>query len=103
MSRTVRRKNYVPYWVGTDWERIDGIFQRVKLEGKALQLELTKYHSDWGSGAYWVKNAPAWFRRDKERLKRAKDRAEERRLLKQGDYEEYSFTPRRKDVGWDWW
>lgn len=103
MSRTVRRKDYVPYWVCTDWERIEDRYQRVQLDGEKKKLALVQYHADWGTGAYWCGNAPAWFRRDLERVKRAKDKAELKRIMTKGDYEEYSFNPRRDDVGWLWW
>jgi len=102
MSRTYRRKTRKPEeWVTSDYKRVDGVWQRVPYTGKQLKEEINKFHSDKGVGDFWP--VPAWFRRDLNRLFRAKHKAEARRIHLQGDYEEYSFKPFKKDASWNWW
>ena len=105
MSKTIRRKSGKPdYWVTHDIERIEGTWQWewVKLEGKDLDKSLAKYYSDHGIGNRYYKNAPAWYKKDIERIRRAKRRQEVRRIIKQGDYEEYEFEPIKKNAGYYW-
>lgn len=109
MSRTYRRTKYKPdTWVTQDWDRFvdsEGLYfwRDFQLQGKEREEAIRKYYSDGGTGDYWLYNAPKWFRKDIERIKRAKEKHELRRMMVQGDYENYSFTPRRKDAGWLWW
>lgn len=64
---------------------------------------VSKYRRDTRIGYGWRGNAPAGFRRCVERTKRAKYTAETRRILKQGDYENYSYAVDYKDAGWLYW
>ena len=107
MSNTIRRKgNKAPYWYTSEYVRIDpkrwpGNW--VPLKGKKLRAGIRKYHSDTGVGHGWCGSAPAQFRRELDRIKRAKNNQEMRRVNKQGDYENYSFVPFKKDAGWEYW
>lgn len=62
-----------------------------------------RYHSDTRVGFGWKGNAPASYRRCLTRSEKSKDKAETRRILKQGDYEEYEYTPWKKDAGYHYW
>lgn len=102
MSRTYRRKTRKPEeWVTHDYDRFDGVWQRVPYTGKKLKEEINKFHSDRGVGDSWP--VPAWFRRELNRKFRAKSKAESRRILLQSDYDMYEFAPFKKDAAWLWW
>lgn len=103
MSRTYRRKgkiyeNFYDYYF-----RFGGVFREPPYTEHEKKIIFAIIHSDSNKRRCWLANAPARFRRDIERNKRAKDKNELRRINKQGDYEEYSFNPRRKDAAWLWW
>ena len=38
-----------------------------------------------------------------DRIRKAKDKAEVKRIMIQGDYEEYNFEPWVRDAGWSYW
>ena len=102
MSRTYRRKTRKPgRWTTTEYKQVDDVWQRVPYVGKQLEAEINKFHSDKGVGDFWP--VPAWFRRDLNRLFRARAASESRRICLQGDYDEYSFKPFTKDASWNWW
>jgi len=61
------------------------------------------YHKDTRTNFGWNGNAPAGYRRSLNSVRRAKDKAETNRILRQGDYENYCFYPWYKDAGWYWW
>jgi len=114
MSRTKRRKGFgkgkFPYaeWVTHDWERVGPVWKwkRKTLEGNELKKAINHFHSDNGVGNIWP--VPAWFRREYERNRRAKEKAETRKILKRvqsGDYDidDDNYLPPKKDIQWEWW
>ena len=107
MSKTIRRKHEkAPYWHTSELVKIDPgkwTCKWVPLTGEKLKAGIRKYHSDTGVGYEWAGNTPAFFRRGLDRIKRAKCKQELRRINKQGDYEEYSFKPFKKDAAWFYW
>ena len=110
MSRTRRRKR-TPEWVLNPcyWKlngRVVGFrddfpswTQHNKASDNDLKCIKNKYHSD----AYDDINAPKWFRQERNRNYRAKMNHETSRILKQGDYSDYSYKRYVKDVNWLWW
>lgn len=105
MSRTKRRTGNVekPYWLNTEretWERINGKWVKRKLSDKEVKALLNKFHSDKGYG--WMGNAPKWFRKELESIRRAKAKSEIKRVNKNIDYD-YNFDPIKNDMNWNWW
>jgi len=66
-------------------------------------LTISEYHRDTRSGYGWAGHAPKSFRKTINRSKKAKMRQECRRIMTQGDYEDYSFDSWKKDAGWLYW
>jgi hypothetical protein len=117
MSRTRRRKNvrtpedygYKTYFEkylrekeGNRWycwEPDDEIRNSVQFK-KICEFA---YHRDTRSAYGWNGNAPAWYRRGCNRVARAKETHEVKRILKKGDFEEYEFNPRKSDAGYHYW
>ena len=50
-----------------------------------------------------LNSTPKWFRKSLEKVKRAKDRRETRRVNRTGDYWNYSYSLRKNDALWEWW
>jgi hypothetical protein len=67
------------------------------------KLTINKYHRDTSSGYGWNGSAPKSFRKIINRSRKAKMRQECRRIMTQGDYEDYSFDNWKKDAGWLYW
>lgn len=106
MSRTFRRKKAKPCkWVTHDYVRVDDSWRWtfVPRSEKDLRYNVARFHSDCGSGDYFYRNAPKWYCKMIDRIKRAKDNHELRRIMNTGDYEDYNFNPRYKDAGWNYW
>ena len=106
MSRTRRRKGNVkkPYWITTDrevWTRINGKWESRFLTDKEVKSLLNKFYSDVGYG--WQGNAPKDFRQALEAIRRAKAKAEVRKIQRGGDYDNYNFDPIKEDMNWNWW
>lgn len=94
MSRTIRRKSYVPTWVKTEWVKVPGTvgwgsYIRVPLEGKELAKSLHRHHGDagcvtsTGSGV----SCPKWFRQNEQQKYRVQCRQEIAKYLKNEEYE----------------
>ena len=91
MSRTIRRKDYVPTWVKTDYVRVPGTwhYKRVPLEGKELIKSIHRHHSDagcvtlTGSGI----GCPKWFRQNEQQTYRAQCMQELNKYLRNEEYE----------------
>lgn len=64
---------------------------------------ISRYHRDTRSGYGWNGNAPKSYRKMLNREKRAKAKAEVKRIINQGDYESYSFDKWCHDAGWYYW
>ena len=102
MSRTTRRTKSKPDWIYNDecftynWKHPAYSPPGSKPHTKRIR----RYHSD----GWYDENAPKWFRQlFCNRKYRAKMNHETRRILKQGDYEEYSYRINKKDSIWKWW
>jgi hypothetical protein len=90
MSKTVRRKSYVPYWVKTKHVRVAPYqYARVPLEGKELEKSLAKHHSDAGyvTNSASGRGCPKWFRRDQQKQYRAECSQELHKFRMNNDYE----------------
>jgi len=105
MSRTYRKPNH--NWYNTnindpeDWHYFNGILIEIKdCTPKQISIIKAALQSDKLCG---MGTPPAWFRKELEAEKRAKDKAEIKRINVQGDHDEYSFNPRKDDVAWEWW
>lgn len=61
------------------------------------------FHRDTNSGYGWNGNVPKSYRKIVTAQCRAKDKAETRKILKKGNYENYSFNPWKSDAGYDYW
>jgi len=112
MSRTYRRKchgygtnkrNY-DEWVVSDWVREEKPrwkWTRKALEGQELQKAIKVFHSD---NHKWMGSAPSWFVREFcNKPYRAKAKAEIRRMLQSGEYDDYNFNPHKRNAMWMWW
>jgi hypothetical protein len=88
MSRTIRRKDYIPFWVKGEWQgsRFTGepkVF--VLYEGEQAKKELVRYHSDAGCPS---RSGPhKWFRNSEQQIYRAKSKAELVKYLRNPEYE----------------
>ena len=104
MSRTVRRKDYVPAWVTKEWQSVPGtkVYFRVPLEGKELAKSLHKHHGDAG---YVTRSGsgigcPKWFRQHEQRKYRSTAHQELVKYLKGNEYE-YIIEANPKLPYWD--
>jgi hypothetical protein len=110
MSRTYRRKKVSDSRVLEMW-CIDPdldcncsmIGCGMKCPYKNKKKTIRKYHRETRSGFGWNGNVPSDYRRMMAREYRAKMKAETNRILKQGDYENYSFDKMMTDYGWMYW
>lgn len=118
MSRTVRRKsakyivnshithhNQIVFW-HIKWNRYkeaNGYCcfkteeEVVEKYDNDLQDYLLKFHTD----AHWDMNAPAWYRRHRNRLYRNRTKNKMRSCLSQGDFD-FNLDPPMSDVNWNW-
>ena len=101
MSRTIRRKHMrLPRWSRLKLVRLRPYFwmyvprTEEELKEKLKELRMDSYQL--------TDNPPAWFRRDLNRLRRARDKQETGRVMVNGIYYEYSYNPRRRDAAWLW-
>ena len=103
MSKTLRRTNRkTPKWVkekkgfcykkGYGW----GFYE---LTPKEISRNIKKYHSDSAN----VMSVPAWFRREVNKQFRTRMNRETKRVLRQGDYENYNYDVNKNTVEWEWW
>jgi C4-type Zn-finger protein len=67
------------------------------------ELTISEFHRDTHGNYGWNGSAPKNFRKIINRSKKAKMRQEMRRIMTQGDYEDYTFNPWKKDAGWLYW
>jgi|GEM_PF-5827899 len=103
MSRTYRRVNRdLPEWITHDWKPIDGVWKDIPYEGKKLKKIVSIQYTDNGC-CIDGNDVPAHYRKTINREFRAKMKQEVRRILKQHDYENYSFNLYRNTVAWDWY
>jgi len=104
MSRTYRRrKGEKPgTWITHDQVVVDEIpYKDVPRSGKDLREHLAIWHSD---NACVVGSPPKWFVRDFcNKPFRAKAKAEIRRMVQTGDFEDYNFNPHKNNAMWNWW
>lgn len=105
MSRTYRRKNTkVPKWFITELKYEKGYVKEIPYTGKKLKRAIAKYYSDCGYGLGWMTaSTPKWFRQERNRLYRVKMKREVKRILREEDFENYSFDPFKKDTKYLWW
>lgn len=82
MSRTIRRKHYVPSWVTSDWTHDRGHFE---LEGEELRKALRWWHED--KSCNWGARPPKSFRQEYESIHRMKAKTELSRFGKNDEYE----------------
>ena len=68
---------------------------------KELIISINEFHSDRGVGDNW--RVPSWFRKDKERIVRARMKSETRKILRTGDYYNYNYEPVKRTIQRDWW
>jgi hypothetical protein len=117
MSKTKRRKGFgygkgkrnYDDWIVCEWSPYGGRtgirWVENRLTGKKLAEAINHFHSDAGVGDRWP--VPAGFRRDHERIRRAKMKAETKRILdrvRAGDYDlDDQYIPIKKDIRWEWW
>jgi hypothetical protein len=97
MSRTVRRKNYVPIWVTHNWDHIPftNAWKRVPKEGKELTQALHKHHGDTNRWTWPSK----WIRQQCQIKHRAEACVELNRYKKNEEYE--VIIPRKELLPWD--
>ncbi len=97
MSRTYRRKDVPDYVIIRD---IDFSWKS-SCKGYTDKQTVSKYHRCTRVGYGY--SVPKAFCKILNRERRAKDKAETRRILIQGDYEKYQFNAWVKDAGWFCW
>lgn len=103
MSRTIRRKNVFPP------ERI--LFELnwyfttpyIKRKGKDLKKAIARYRADHYDGGIDTGRCPSYYRRMVNRIHRAKDAQELKRVNREGLYDEHLFVYWKRDAGWDYW
>jgi len=106
MSRTYRRKNsyeefdwtFEREYCGT-WGPRGCAFYRRYFEGQELKRELARYHAD-DPGIAW--SIPSYFRKDKNRSLRSKNKAILNRAVHNIN-DEPMFIPFIRDAMYDWW
>ena len=105
MSRTKRRvKGRTPEWAYSELvEVVPYCWEYVPLTGVAKKKALAKYHADYSTGYGWNGNAPKDFRKSLDRIKRAKEKATVCKMMVTGEYDNYTFDPRKNDAGWYYW
>jgi len=110
MSRTYRRKSFIPEWVKTEWQdyhrsRYSGgkfpCHYKVPLDGEKLEKSIKEYQMD-GKEQIW-KNPPSWFiNMFCQRSFRRHQKQVIKRMMKSGDFEDYCFlNPENPDWLWD--
>lgn len=87
MSRTIRRKTYVPLWVTTDfmYDKDELLERPVRLEGKVRARALHWWHED--KSCFWGARPPAGHRQEIERTHRMRCKTELARFRKNPEYE----------------
>jgi len=110
MSKTVRRKHVSDQFIINEicygWKNncIGKVIQCTKdCPYKDNKKTISEYRRDTHVGYGLRGNAPKVWRKVVNREKRAKMKAETRRILIQGDYEEYTFDKWVHDAGWYYW
>jgi len=106
MSKTVRRKKVADHTILRDFcmDFLDndcislGIPCTLDCPYRDKKRTISRYRRDTHVG--YGLNAPKSSRKIVNREKRAKMKAEARRILIQGDYDEYSFDKWVHDAGW---
>jgi len=110
MSKTIRRKHVSDFVILNnicmDWGNgcISKVIQCTRdCPYKNNKRTLSKYHRDTHVGYGLNGNAPKSYRKTINREKRSKMKAEVKRIMVQGDYDEYSFDKWVHDAGWYYW
>lgn len=88
MSRTIRRKDYVPQWVTSELcaaPFLSGLV-RIKLEGNALKKQLRWWHEDKGND-WWHISPKKSFRKRQEVGNRMVAKNQLDRFRKNAEYE----------------
>ena len=103
MSRTYRRsKSVVPEWVKHDYVCVKvndkRFYQWIKLNGCDLNSAIAMFHADSTTGGI-----PSDFKTADKGIKRAKDKVALDKINKDGQYEDYSFNPHKKDYQYNYW
>ena len=112
MSKTIRRKKGpVPDWVTHEYKTTKIRLKKygyvyysewLPLPEEEQKKQIAKYHSDSGAymGRYWP--VPKWYKRNREKYCRAKNRAELQRINSWKAYDEYVFNDKRFDYDYYW-
>jgi hypothetical protein len=98
MSRTIRRKGYIPYWVTHKFTSLGGWsygWYYEPLEGKALAKSL----SEWHRCKHQYRFPSKWLRSNLQKTYKAKARMELEQFKKNPDYE--VIIPRKELLPWD--
>lgn len=101
MSRTIRRRKV--RLRGRDkmqWVRVKKYtWIYVPSTPEELKEKLREFRMESYDVYY---SPPSWFTRELNRLTRAREKQESRRVMVNGLYEEYSYKPRRRNAKWLW-
>jgi len=105
MSRTKRRKNVsIPDYRLMDYvfDDVEGFWKHVPYSDKEFKLILVKHHSDSG---FYVDQMPVPkpYLQVLNRIFRAKMKHEVNRIFLMEDYDEYEFTPHKRDAAYIYW
>ncbi len=110
MSKTVRRKKVNNHTILNeicmDWGNgcIGKVIQCARnCPYKDNKKTISRYRRDTHVGYGLMGHAPKNINKMFNRSKRAKMKAEVKRIMVQGDYEEYTFNKWVRDAGWYYW
>lgn len=81
-----------------DWEKwsIPGFHAESCNREKAWKLQICGYEPYWQSGP------PAWYRRDRNRQLRTRQKAALHKAFREDDWDDF-LLPGRQDIDWLWW
>ncbi|MHB0929146.1 MAG: hypothetical protein ACYC3W_09545 [Candidatus Nanopelagicales bacterium] len=106
-QKTIRRKN--EWFAKKDWltryvwvlTRTQCLQYATRYRMNTTDPDFAKRSAEFHSDAYFVRNAPAYFRRNLEHKRRAQDRARLASYLS-GHAQDVELPKRTKDVNWLW-
>lgn len=99
MSKTIRRKH-----VHHSLNFLRGAKKNFKTGEIYTDEEADwKYHRDTKTGYGWNGNAPKSFNKMLNRIKRSKMKAEVRKMMVSGNFDNYQFDKWVRDSGWYYW
>ncbi|MHA2279399.1 MAG: hypothetical protein ACXAC5_00710 [Promethearchaeota archaeon] len=82
-----------------DWVkwRLPGFHEESRNRKQAWYLRICGYDPSWQG------SPPAWFRRDRNRQLRTRQKAAVSKAFRDGSWDDFILPRNRHDIGWLWW